>query len=167
LIWGAGLVWFALTAFTLLTIDVGTSLCTAAPKAEPCAIVGTLVLAPGSTEENVLSVRRSFRLAGFGAVCLGILCLVRTLRRPADDAELEAALHRRNHRLRSQGFPVPPRPARYPALVALGGLVLGASILAGIFSALYYGTKSAEFDDFGAYVVRGIMVAVTLVALSR
>lgn len=61
----------AFFAYLFLTIDVGLSEC----HGSSCASVGTVVLAPGKTEENVHHVLNALRLAGAGWICVSLWCL--------------------------------------------------------------------------------------------
>jgi hypothetical protein len=152
----------AMAAFVFLTIDVGTSPCSVAPNggSPSCALVGTLVLAPGSSEDNVRSVLSALRLAGFGWVCFGVLCLNWAVRRPKESARLR-------RRAQSRDFGDLPPPPRYPFIALVGSFVFVGALLSGMFLGLYYGPQSSEFDDYFPHAVRAFMVAVTLVWLAK
>ncbi len=114
-------------------------------------LIGTVILQPGTTQEQVEITRNFLKLMGFAWICIGILGITR------EDRKL-----RKEEILRYTNL-----PPRYPLLLILGLLAILAGVLGGFVFVAKVGIDSPEFREGFAYFIGMFIAGKTVANLAR
>ena len=128
-------------AFFGFTTGVGTE--------DGVGLSGTLVVKPGTSQEEIRQTQNFFRLVGLGSACIALLCLGWLARGWAGQPPLPAAVRRLFRQV----------------MHLLGLILLAAGFIGDIIYAQIVGSDSPAFRSYFGYSLAACMVGTTLILL--